>query len=1057
MDISQGSLLEKTVRRLQIQKILEIFFEAGSALFSGLFLLLSIGLLLDHGLLLPAAIRQAYWASGGLVILWILWKYCLVPCLHFSSLAILTEAENRFPNLSLHLKSAWELSKARAPQFHSQALEKAHLEKTEQILKESPAIFLPFKNLIRALVQWLFISILLGIVISRNSGNLNRILWPWSHENLSREVAVSPGDALVDWGKSIEVRVSWKKSSLVFRDYQELKIQVETPHGFETLPWDSQNSQNAVLKFLDIHSPLKYRIAFHGSRTRVYSILPNLRPHLLSVEARTKNVDSDWNPWVENSTMAVLAGHILEIRGEANQNLKRALIVFEKGRRSLHMNQTANGDYRAKFLVSTDMALRFDLESKKGEKNAGISRYWIKVQPDLPPTVQILYPQYPVEGSQSDSLPISYLAEDDGGIVQISLSLSFPDGQRREVVIENPGSVKEFYGDYSLNFTQLPVGVSELRIKAVDNATPAHISYSVPLKIKVIDFSRLRRQVKKAWKEAEKSLSQLADSENKVLSALNKNAVKAQKQAALSKAAAHDALEKMDQLRQALRRDPYLNSALKSSLSSLRKRLGEQFSKDFSRAEKNQQSGNSQKAEEEHKKILDSARQASRFLSQAEKLEDLEEAALSASQMKNQASDMSSRLDRMSREKHISKSRKEEIQKEISSLKKEIAKFAQKMAQIPHSQGKSNSPQIPFPLKDAQNSLDRLSSALASGDYQKAAQIARQLEREMEEMKSAMSAMAQNSVFSSEMEKAARQLAKAREALSEAIEKERAVKQETEWLEKGRLQNQILKEKELLARLAKMQGVLVSSAASYGEEFPPFILSEMRQVKAQLESGSAGNSVGRLLQISNSLRQSKAFNPRFPWDYFSGGEDRIRKMLEKGVPEILAETRKSQAEAQNQEDAKRAAESALKQLKTLGITVQIPESSMKNLSGAVSDEKSAQEDLSGGRSQGALTKEESALSQLSQGLNSLDESLNSQQSFQASLMESFGGLSTLRIFGGRSLGEGVGARMNLVPLPAPKDYQPLKKMRREIEKSMGQKAPPKYQGLFKDYLRRIAQ
>ena len=90
-------------------------------------------------------------------------------------------------------------------------------------------------------------------------------------------------------------------------------------------------------------------------------------------------------------------------------------------------------------------------------------------------------------------------------------------------------------------------------------------------------------------------------------------------------------------------------------------------------------------------------------------------------------------------------------------------------------------------------------------------------------------------------------------------------------MEKGRLQNQILKEKELLARLAKMQGVLVSSAASYGEEFPPFILSEMRQVKAQLESGSAGNSVGRLLQISNSLRQSKAFNPRFPWDYFSGG------------------------------------------------------------------------------------------------------------------------------------------------------------------------------------------
>ncbi len=1057
MDISQGSLLEKTVRRLQAQKILEIFFEAGAAFFTRLFLFLSIGLLSDDWLILPEVVRRIYWALGGLVLLWILSKYLFYPCFRFSTLEILTEAENIFPDLSLHLKSAWELSRTRAPQFHSQALKKAHLEKTEEILKQSPAIFLPFKNSIRALARWLFVSMLLGIVVSRNHGNLNRVLWPWSHENLSREVAVSPGDALVDWGKSIKVRVSWKKSSLVFRDYQKLKIQVETPHGFETLPWDSQSPQNAALKFSDIHSPLRYRIMFHGSRTRVYSIVPNLRPHLLSVEARTKNVDSDWNSWIENSTMDVLAGHILEIRGEANQNLKRALVVFEKGRKALSMNQTNRGDYRAEFLVSKDMALRFNLVSQKGEKNAGASRYWIKARPDLPPTVQILYPQYPVEGSQSDSLPVSYLAQDDGGIVQISLSLNFPNGQTRETPIENPESVKEFYGDYSLNFTQLPVGVSELRIKAVDNAMPAHASYSAPVQIKVIDFSRLRRQVKKAWKEAEKSLSQLADSENKVLSALNENASKAQEQAALSKSAANKALEKMDRLRQDLSRDPYLNSALKSSLSSLRKRLREQFSKDFSRAGKNMQSGNSQKAEEEHKRILDSAQKANRFLSQAEKLEDLEDAALSASQMKNQASDLSSRLGRMSREKNISKSREEEIQKEISSLKKEIAKFAQKMAQIPHSKGKSNSSQIPFPLEDAQNSLDRLSQALASGDYRKAAQIARQLEREMEEMKSAMSEMAQNSVFSSEMEKAARQLAKARQTLSEAIQKERSVKRETEWLEKTRLQNQIAKEKELLARLAKMQGVLVSSAASYGEKFPPFILNEMRQVKAQLESGSAGNSVGRLIQISNSLRQSKIFNPRFPWDYFIRGEDKIRKALEKGVPEILAETRKSQAEAQNQEDAKNVAKSALKQLKTLGITVQIPESSTKNLSSAISNEKSAQEDLTQGRSQGALTKEENALSQLSQGLNSLDKSLSSQQSFQASLMESFGGLSTLRMFGGSSLGEGAGARMNLVPLPTPKDYQPLKKMRREIEKSMGQKAPTKYQGLFKDYLRRIAQ
>ncbi len=1057
MDISQGTSLEKTVRRLKIQKILEIFFEAGAAFFTGLLLLLSAGLLIDHWLFLSSLNRQAYWVVSAAILVLILGKYLFYPYFNFSTLEILSWVEDTSRNLSLHLKSSWEFSMARGPKFHSQALEDEHRAETDRILKESPEIFLPFGNSARALFQWAVAAAFLMVLASYSHESQKRVLWPWVHTSLEKEVKVFPGDAKVDWGRSIEVKASWSKSSLVARDYRKLKIQVETPHGFEFTPWDSRTPNGAALKFHEIHSTLEYRLVFHEALTRIYSITPVLHPRLLSLEGKTKEVDSDWNSWVENSTMDVLSGHIFEIRGQPNEKLESAALLFSNPRRSLIMHQSEDGSYRASFVTSRDAALGFSLVSQTGEKNKGNFRYWIHVHPDLPPTVQILDPRYPVEGSRSDSLPISYLAQDDGGIVRILLSLDSLGRPSRELTIKTPDNAKEIYGDYSLNLSQLPVGVSEVRIKALDNAHPPHESYSSPIKIKVIDFNRIRRRVKKAWKEAEKSLSQLSDAENQVLSALKQNSSEAQKQASLSQADARQALQKMDELKRAMRRDPYLNSALKSSLASLEKRLEKELSRDFDQAKKNLAAGDKEKASEEHRRILNSTQQAGQFLSQAEKLRDLEDEAMSAAQMKNQASDLSTRLKNMSEEKSLSEARKAEIQKEISSLKKEIEKFALKMAKLPHSKGKSTSSAAPFPLIEARQSLNDLSQALASGNYSRAARIARQLEQEMEQMKSAMSQMAQNSVFSAEMQKAARQLAQARETLSQAIQKERAVRQETKWLEKDRLQREISKEKDLLEELSKMQGVLVSSAASYGGEFPPFILKQMESIQMRLKSGSAGNAEGRLLQVSNSLRSSSVFNPRFPWEYFAGGEDEIRKILEKGVSGISSEPQKSKVGAEHQGEAKEAAENALKQLKSLGMTVEMPEAPIKNLSEALGDEESAKKYLGEGQSQTALIKEESALSKLSQGLNSLDQSLNSEKSFESSFGEGFGGFSALRILGGGSPGEGIGANMNPAPLPTPKDYQPLKKMRREIEKSMKQKPPLEYQNMFKDYLRRISE
>ena len=51
----------------------------------------------------------------------------------------------------------------------------------------------------------------------------------------------------------------------------------------------------------------------------------------------------------------------------------------------------------------------------------------------------------------------------------------------------------------------------------------------------------------------------------------------------------------------------------------------------------------------------------------------------------------------------------------------------------------------------------------------------------------------------------------------------------------------------------------------------------------------------------------------------------------------------------------------------------------------------------------------------------------------------------------------MGARLEFVPMPTAKDYQPPKEIREELERSLREKRPAAYDGIIKDYFKRISQ
>lgn len=1051
--------LERRVRIWRGEYLRRAFCDGAVRIFGGA-LAAAAGLAwADRAFALPQGLRWAALAAGALAFIWGIYRFWAAPAIDFRWEAVFSAAVRRHPSLGDYLRSAWELRQAQAASHTSDELRRAHLERTETLLRDVPEAPLFSLRLTRGALSCAAAAALAGASLPRLSGSPSweRVLAPWRDVPLERYLDIEPGDAQTAWGEDVALNVRWRAAAPPGRDRLQLSLRLEGPDGWRPARWDRVNETEASFTAEGLSAPLRYRLVWRDLQSRVYRLSPVSLPELESLRARVHGPDPSVAALTAAEPLSVLRGTMVTLSGKPNQVLAGAWMRLSTLPSPVAMKASPSGEFEASLVVSEDAILRFELETPDGRRAVSSAAYALKAVPDQPPKIELLSPVEPLAASPQDSIPVAYQASDDGGLARISLLVRARGLPQREIALERPGAKREVGGEYSWDLSGLPFGKLEFQLKAVDNGSPPQAGLSAVGVIELADFAAGHAETQAQWAKAEQSLKSLAEREDAARQKLAQGALAERELAELPKAW-NDAAADFSAWRKAMDADPYANPGLSQAARTQAEGLEQAAKRDLPEALRAGKAGDAALAQKKHAQLAARARQALQLLSEGRKLQGLQDFYAEAGRMSQAGSDLESQLDALSRRgaSGADKEALEKLKTGLDKLQRQMDALQKTLASLPTVDPKSAESQsrktYELPLQAAREQADALSRALAKGDYAAAAEIARRLSESLAQMQRALGQAASDAAGSGQPHQASERLAKAQALWAQAVEEQTKVLEQTRSLEQKRVEQKLAAQKDLLAELARRQEVLVSSAAGLGDAFPADALSMMRAVQKELGARKVEHSTAWLRGAAARLRIESSNR----WEAQAAEEDAIRDKLENGA-ELSAEqpSADSRAAGQAQAQVRGRTRQLQQQLESIDAdTGGLPREALEKVEGAQGEQAAAEDGLNKGQSASARGHEESALSMLNAGAEAMSQAMSGAQAAQLGLTQPFS-----RPNGAFRMmpGGGDGARLGFVPLPSAKDYAPPKELREELKKSLQESRPPAYDPIIKEYFKRISQ
>ncbi|MBI4377216.1 MAG: hypothetical protein HY549_12300 [Elusimicrobia bacterium] len=1035
---------------------------------------LAVLLCVDHGWSLPQWARwlgAAVWfcGAGASIEAWLIrpWK-------RFDWRAVFNEAERRYPELAPSLRSGWELSRGAGDANTSESLRREHCRRVAASLSELPARSLfpiSWRELGPATPAALALAGLTLFVL-RGSSSWERVLSPWRDQPLERFVEIKPADASSDWGGGVVISARWPSSSPVARHREELKLWIKGADGWRVVRWDAMVGQTAQFSASELTSPLLYRMSWRDLRSRSYAVTPVLPPQLESLRYKVHGPNPSSGLLSAAEPLSVMEGSFVTVGGRPNQPLSRALLRLAPGGTgaevswssivAVALKQASSGDYEASFSVQGDALLRFELEAADGRRDPEPAVYAINVREDRPPSVELLSPIVPLQAGPSETIPIAFSAKDDAGLSRVSLTLRPANSASRELPIQQLSGRTEFLGDYPLALSGLPQGKLEFWVTAYDNASPSQPGHSRKGSIEIVDFESLHAESARRWTSVEERLKALESRHQRIQAGLrdrNKAGVEPHLQGLAQ--AWQEAAQGMTELAQTLEQDVYSNPGLAEQAKGLSEDMARAAQAEVQETVNASRAGQWERAGPLNEGLRRRAERASRLLAQGRRTQELQDQLSQAHRMREAGESLAAELDSARRQgRPPSGQAMDKLKASLDKIQKQLEALRKSMEALPKASPESVDPNkmVSMPLESARRNADRLARAMSAGDMEEAARAARELSEDLEQMQKAMGQFAMQGGPSAAQRQAAAQLEKVEKLWSEVVEEQGRSLERSQRLEEKTLSRRISKQRQLLAELARRQGVLVSSAAARSY-FPAQALAEMRAVKAEFDARQINQSMSLLRSISSGLRgPTSAADPRGAGlDYFAAEEDKICEELEaastqeRGSPD--QETREA---AQAQAGVRQKTSSLGRELGALADMMGGPPGpAVENVDKAQAEQQGAEQALGRGEVSPAARHQESALSLLSQGRQEMSQWMAKQRQIAGAIGQGLGRFpSAIRSLGP---GAGFGAQLGFVPLPSAKDYLPPKELREELEKSLQEKRPAAYEKVIKEYFKRIAQ
>jgi hypothetical protein len=737
------------------------------------------------------------------------------------------------------------------------------------------------------------------------------------------------------------------------------------------------------------------------------------------------------------------------------------------------MKCSAGGDCQAGFLAQEDGRFQFDLETNDGRRDPSPIIYSLRVVADEPPTAQLLSPVQPVQADPSGNLPVAYGANDDSALTRLTLLVSIPGQPSKEILLQRFGgeAPKEYVGDYSWPLAGLPVGAKIVfRVKAYDDAVPAQTGLSEPGLVEIVDFAAGHLAAQRSWQKAEDVLGRVADREEKLRDRYAAgNIEEARKGPPGLPEAWQEAEKSAGELAQAMDADAYANPGLREEMSGLAEDLKDSAGRDLPAALAADRDNDAAAARGRHERLAAAARRAEKRLKSGRPLQELQDLYMQAGRMSQDGERLAAALESMTgkRKGQPSAEAMKQVQEALKSLKERMDQLQNSIAALPQAQPggaeEKSRRSYSMPLLAAQTSADALQAALRAGDFATAAAIAKELAAQLAAIETAVTAAASAGAQGGGQRQGSARMERLQSLWSEVVEGQTRLVEDSQRLEERRRERFVASQKDLLAKLAAEESVLLSSAAAWGAEFPPEANAVMKDLRDEFSSGRVSRAPG-LARTAAAMLRGSAASPSAraghaeAMQWFAAAQDDIVR----GLAQIPTSAPQSGSDADTATAARKQAEL---RGKTAGLQRELeataedlgaaPPEAAGKLEAAQGEQGSAEEDLGRGDSGGALTHQEKALELLEQGGQDLQRSAAAQKQIEIGIGAGFSQpRSAVRSM---SRGGTTGASVEFVPLPKARDYLPPKELREELERSLREKRPAAYDDVIKEYFKRISQ
>lgn len=1032
--------------------------ESCARLACAVILLVAVLLWLDRAFILTAVARGIFLALAAAALGAAAARFA-AGLLRFDEGVFLDELATVYPLLSRHLRPAWELRDA-TPEGVSAELITAHCKQTEELVRTlAPRPAFPWTPSfwVRRGALGAFLAALTLTGFDRDSWQ--RALAPWRDKSLESVLELAPGDAAVDWGRSVEIRARWRTAAALRAS--ELRLELREKGPWRAREWDKTLRDGGSFAIAEIKAPLEYRVRLRDRITRVYRLTPHPPPELTGLTAAVTTLKGRAvAALLPETPLSVLRGSWVSITGKPNGPLAKSYLKLSGRNAAIAFKELSSGELRAGFQALEDGTFQFELESSDGRREAHPLTYSFKAALDKPPEIEWLSPHDALQASPRDTLPIAYAARDDVGLTLVHFIVRPPGApeMRRplEVFSDRP---LEYIGDYSWELAGLPLGVPiQFQLMASDSARAPQSTLSTVLTVELVDFEAGHAAMEKLWLKSLKSLETMAAREEALVDKLSRREVAGLEDqlAALPEGWRQTSAE-LSSLAEAMGRDVYSNPGIERQTRALASELSRMGSQPLTSANAEARAGRWEEAQKQHGRLSRELRKAERLMREGLELQAYQDFHSQTARMTQAAAEIESALDRMAGAKPGTAPSGEDarrLSRALEKLHQQMAELAAAVASLPPPPaggGAAKSRKIfTVPMGEAQEVASLLAKAIAEGDYAFAAKLADALSERLSAVQKTLGEAAR-AASSRPQAPGSERLEKAKALWEDVLAEQSRDLETTQRLEQKKLSKHLEEQKKLLEDLAREQAVLISSAAAAGPQgFPADVLADMRKVHNELSARRLRDSIGLLRGISTRLRGR--------WESFAQAEDRIRAALEQFPqdPPQGSPDHESQAASKNQSSTRKKTGELQNSLEEISRDVAtLPAGALQRCESAQIQQGLAEESLTKGDTAGALRHQEEALSLLEKGMGEMGQAVSGQHGVEEGMGEPFGqapGSVRERQGSGPS-----GTHTGPVPLPTAKDYRPPVEMREELERSLREKRPASHDRVIKEYFKRIAQ